>query len=53
MEALDHPHVVEGDVQPLLLQIFKLASVVACQAKRDQAMAISPVDGVEHIGAVT
>src|SRR5262245_4736731 len=52
VDAFDHAHVVEFDVQAMLLHLLELAAVVAGEAEGDQAVAIGPIDGFENVGAV-
>jgi len=52
VDALDHAHVVELDMQAVLLHFFELATVVAGQAERDEAVAVGPIDSVEDVGAI-
>ena len=45
MDAFDHAHVVQRNVQVVVHRLAKLAAFVAGQAKRDQSVAVGPIDG--------
>ena len=52
MNRFDQPHVVERDMQAVSGQIAQLSAVESGDAPRLQSFAISPFDGIEHVGAV-
>src|SRR5262245_49398180 len=52
MDRFDDAHVVKRDVEALLGEGAELAAGEAGAAERLETVAVGPVDGLEHIGAV-
>ena len=52
VDALDHAHIAQIDVQPVGLELLELPAVKAGQAEGRQPVPIGPVDGLQHIGAI-
>jgi hypothetical protein len=52
VNRLDYAHIVERHVKILLRERPQLASGKACAAEGAQIVAIGPVDGAQHVGAV-
>src|SRR6188474_1222314 len=52
VDAFDHAHVVERDVQTVLLHLLQFAAVVSAEAEGGEAVAVRPIDGGEDVWAV-
>ena len=53
MDAFDHSHVVQRDMNTVLLHFEKLAAGIAGQAKRLNLVPIGPIDCIQNVGTVS
>lgn len=53
MDAFDHSHVVQRDMNTILLHFEKFPTGVASQAERFDLVPIGPVDGIQDVGTVS